>query len=134
LQFESSVAEVPKLNVDGTRLELVVSNLLSNALRYSPPGGKVKFNLTVEGKNLHISVSDTGPGLSPEQLEKLFQRFARGQGNRESLEGAGLSLYVSKAIISAHGGRIWAQSALGEGTTMHITLPLVPEVAPRNPN
>jgi signal transduction histidine kinase len=134
LQFESSVAEVPKLNVDGTRLELVVSNLLSNALRYTPPGGKVKFSLTMEGKNLHIIVSDTGPGLSPEQLEKLFQRFARGQGNRESLEGAGLSLYVSRAIISAHGGRIWAQSALGEGTTMHITLPLVPEVAPRNPN
>lgn len=130
LQFDASVADVPKLTVDNARLELVAANLLSNALRYSPPGGKVKFNVALEGKNVHITVTDTGPGMSEEQLEKLFHRFARGNTSRESMEGAGLSLYVSKAIVSAHGGRIWAESALGEGTTMHITLPLVPEKAP----
>ncbi len=131
LQFDASIADVPKLTVDNARLELVAANLLSNALRYSPPGGKVKFNVALEGNTVHITVTDTGPGMSDEQLEKLFLRFNRGKVSRESMEGAGLSLYVSKAIVSAHGGRIWAESALGEGTTMHITLPLVPEPIPR---
>ena len=124
--FEVEVENVPKLNVDAGRLELVVANLLSNASRYTPAGGTVKFKVGIEGKHLGITVTDTGPGMSAAQLEKLFTRFTRGKDSREALEGAGLSLYVSRAIVAAHGGRIWAESQPDQGTTMRITLPLVP--------
>jgi signal transduction histidine kinase len=124
--FEVEVENVPKLNVDAGRLELVVANLLSNASRYTPAGGTVKFKVGIEGKHLGITVTDTGPGMSAAQLEKLFTRFTRGTDSREALEGAGLSLYVSRAIIAAHGGRIWAESKPDQGTIMRITLPLVP--------
>ena len=126
IQFDMDVSNVPRLNVDAGRLELVIANLLSNALRYTPPGGKVRYTMKLDGTNLRITVTDTGPGMTEEQLGKLFQRFARGRDSRESLEGAGLSLYVSKAIIAAHGGRIWAESTLGEGTTIQIVMPVVP--------
>jgi signal transduction histidine kinase len=124
--FEVEVENVPKLNVDAGRLELVVANLLSNASRYTPSGGTVKFKVGIEGKHLGITVTDSGPGMSTAQLGKLFQRFTRGKDSREALEGAGLSLYVSRAIIAAHGGRIWAESQPEAGTIMRITLPLVP--------
>lgn len=124
--LDAPLQPLPLLNVDAPRLEQVLANLLSNALRYSPFGANVRVECAVEpgGAGWRFDVVDGGPGMDPERLAGLFRRFTRGQGSHEALEGAGLALYVSRAIIVAHGGRIWARSAPGEGTTMHVSLPI----------
>jgi signal transduction histidine kinase len=129
--FEVELEPAPRLVVDAARLELVLANLLSNALRYTPPGGSVTVRGGLEDGQLRFSVADTGPGMSRAELANLFRRFSRGAASRESLEGAGLSLYVSRAIVVAHGGRIWAESEPGAGTTMRVSLPAVLSPAER---
>ncbi len=124
--FLRDVVKIPRVFVDSSRLELVLWNLLSNAMRYTASGGEVEVQGRIESGELRLTVRDTGAGMSKQQLSNLFSRFSRGNDSREALEGAGLSLYVSKAIVAAHGGRIWATSTLGEGSVFHLALPLAP--------
>jgi two-component system OmpR family sensor kinase/two-component system sensor histidine kinase BaeS len=124
-------ATLPDLVADPQRVSQVLANLLSNALRHTPPGGRVTLSTWVDsspdGRFLGMAVSDTGRGVSPEELPFIFERFwkadrARSRGGGGS--GAGLGLAIARRIVEAHGGRIWAESAPDQGTTVAFTLPL----------
>jgi histidine kinase len=107
-------------------LRQVLENLLANALRYTPPGGSIRIDVTCDGQAVFFTVADTGSGIPPEHLPHLFERFYRAdQGGR--VGGAGLGLAICKGLVEAHGGRIWAESREGEGTAIRFTLPLEPD-------
>ncbi|MBL7164652.1 MAG: hypothetical protein ISS57_18850 [Anaerolineales bacterium] len=109
------------INADPARLVQVLDNLLNNAAKYAP-GSVVTLSLDWEAERAHIMVRDTGPGIPEEHLEDIFKRFYRLPEHRDNASGTGLGLYICHQIIRAHGGNIFAESALGEGTAVHITL------------
>lgn len=120
LQLEPGV---PDLCVDQDRMAQVLSNLIDNALRYTPPGGEIKLGARVQGDVTLLTVQDTGAGIPPEHLPHVFDRFYRGDSARTRDGGeSGLGLAIDKAIVEAHGGTISADSALGAGTTFTIAL------------
>jgi signal transduction histidine kinase len=113
--------------VDITRIEQVLRNLLSNAIKFSPDGGHIRIGGKRQHQQLLIWVRDEGIGIPTIDLERIFERFYRVQSESTyGVRGAGLGLSVSKAIIEAHGGRIWAESS-GRGTTIYFNLPIVTE-------
>jgi signal transduction histidine kinase len=120
----SAEATLPPCDVafDAARILQVLTNLLSNALKFTPANGTVVVGVERLGDDLGFSVRDTGVGVPPEQLETVFQRFV--QLTRNDRRGVGLGLYISKAIVEGHGGRIWAENAVGGGTTFRFTLPI----------
>ncbi len=113
--------ELPKVWVDTARISHVFSNLLSNALRYTPAGGKVRVQAKAEEETVVFSVSDTGSGIPSEYLQRIFEQFFRvpNQGNES---GAGLGLAIVKEIVEAHGGTVHVDSRLGLGSTFRFTL------------
>jgi len=112
-----------RVKADPMRLGQVFDNLLSNASKYAPES-RVEVRLHEEGDQAHITVSDDGPGIDNEHLEKIFQRFYRVPDTQLKERGSGLGLYICREIVQAHEGRIYAESEPGEGTTFHIYLPL----------
>lgn len=117
----------PAVMADALRIDQVLSNLLDNAVKYSPQGGLIVVSGRVDGDEVVISVADQGIGIAPEHLNKLFERYFRASTNgRSHVAGTGLGLPISDAIIRAHGGRIWADSTVGQGTVFSFTLPLAP--------
>lgn len=110
---------------DRARLAQVVDNLVANAIRYTPEGGRVRIRLAALGSDVRIDVTDTGRGLTGEQLEHVFERFYRADPSRSrEAGGSGLGLAIAKALIEAMGGRIWATSpGQGQGATFGIDLP-----------
>jgi len=115
--------QLPEMEVDGERMRQVVINLLSNAIKYSDPGSSVTVKIEKREKELLFQISDHGIGISQETLLHLFERFYRAEDKLNRC-GTGLGLYIAKQIIEAHGGQIWAESKLGEGSTFSFTLPL----------
>lgn len=113
--------EVPNVFADPVRVSHVFSNLLSNALRHSASGNTVTLSAELDGDWVSFSVQDQGPGISPEHLPHIFERFFRGAGVERG-EGAGLGLAIAKEIVEGHGGRIWVESTPGEGSTFYFTL------------
>lgn len=111
-----------QVNVDPTRMAQVFENLLSNATKYAP-GSKVSISLTAEGGIAHIRVKDNGPGIPPDHIKSIFNRFYRVPNPNSSVRGTGLGLFICRRIVNAHGGEIWAESEAGKGTAFHITLP-----------
>jgi signal transduction histidine kinase len=107
---------------DPTQLWRVFENLITNALKYNPPGVNVTLNATVEGEYLRCTVQDSGVGISPDLKDRLFDLYSRGSHNRRS-PGLGLGLYLCRQIVHAHQGEIGVNSHLGEGTTFWFTLP-----------
>jgi signal transduction histidine kinase len=109
---------------DQRRIEEVVQNLITNAVKYSPVGGRVEVRLTANENSATVTVTDPGVGIAPEDAAHVFERFYRGHADRR-LEGSGLGLYICRAIVSAHGGQIWAESnGIGQGSTFAFSLPL----------
>jgi signal transduction histidine kinase len=110
---------------DPERLERVVRNLLSNAVKYSPAGTPIDVAIRVSGEMVEFSVRDYGIGVAADELPRLFERYRRTRGALDrGIEGVGLGLYLTRGIVQAHGGRIWADSAgPGAGTTFHVVLP-----------
>jgi PAS domain S-box-containing protein len=112
---------------DRGRLEEVVSNLLSNALKYSPDGGEVTVRVEQCDGTARVAVHDHGVGIPPSQLPQVFDRFYRIRETASTASGLGLGLSICKSLIEAHGGRIWAESdGAGHGSSFHFTLPLAP--------
>jgi signal transduction histidine kinase len=120
---------LPRARFDYERILQVLANLVGNALKFTPPGGRIELRAESDGGNVRLSVSDTGSGIPEAQLEAVFERFRQvTQGDRR---GHGLGLHISRCLIEAHGGRIWVESRLGKGSTFHFTLPaVVPAGAP----
>jgi len=114
--------DLPAVQVDAARLEQVVGILLDNALRHTPPGGQVVVNLRPMNAELRMSVRDSGEGIPAEALPHVFERFYRAKMDTLRPGGSGLGLAIAQAIVTAHGGRIWAESQAGEGTTLTVAL------------
>ena len=117
-------ADLPLVLGDRHRVQQVLLNLLANAIRHTPPGGEIRLAAQVEETMARLSVCDSGPGLSREDEARLFDRFYRGAEARASGSGAGLGLSVAKAIVEAHGGRIWAENRSSGGACFHCAFPL----------
>jgi sigma-B regulation protein RsbU (phosphoserine phosphatase) len=122
IELTSSVEpDLPRVMADEARLLQVVANLLTNALKFTPAGGKIVLGAEKDEGGVRFFVRDTGPGIPPENLSRLFDRFwTTKQGNPF---GAGLGLAIAKGIVEAHGGRIWAESTPGEGSVFAFTIP-----------
>lgn len=105
-------------------LDRLVSNLLENAVKYTPHKGKVGLQVGRSGKVVHIAVSDTGIGISPESLPRIFEEFYRAKNAKEAGDGTGLGLSLVKHIVDRYRGEIDVQSRPGEGSTFQVTLPM----------
>ena len=114
------------VTVDPGRVHQVVSNLVGNAIKFTPRGGEIVLHASLGEQGVRVSVRDTGIGIPASSLPHLFDRFWRG---REDRRGSGLGLTIAKGIVEAHGGRIWVESATGEGTTVTFELPASDETA-----
>ena len=124
IDFEIALAPALVLG-DAGRLNQIVSNLLENALRYTPSGGRVSLRVREEAGSSVLEVADTGIGIAPEDLRHIFARFWRGEKSRSrETGGAGIGLAIVTELVHAHDGRIDVDSKLGEGSTFRVTLPL----------
>jgi signal transduction histidine kinase len=115
--------DLPILDLDAARIRQVLSNLIANALRYTPPGGKIALRCSIEGEGtgrVLVSVSDTGAGIPPDDLPHIFDRFYKSPDSR----GTGLGLTIARNLVLAHGGEISASSEIGKGTMIRLTLPI----------
>jgi PAS domain S-box-containing protein len=131
VEFKSDLdPRLPIVAGDRDRLIQVVSNVVNNAVKYSPEGGTVTLSSRVEGRFALISVTDTGIGIPQDEIAHVFERFRRVRsGAAQSIPGTGLGLTIVKQIVEMHGGRIWVESAVGHGSSFHFTIPLAPESA-----
>jgi two-component system phosphate regulon sensor histidine kinase PhoR len=108
---------------DDSRIEQVLVNLIHNAIKFTPPGGRIVVSAKTQGDRLVVSVTDTGVGISEEDLPRVFERFYKADKARAG-GGTGLGLAIAKHVVEAHGGRIWAESVEGTGSTFIFTIPL----------
>jgi signal transduction histidine kinase len=115
--------DLPPVPADVARLTRVVQNLAGNALKYSVAGSPIVVEARRAEDEVVVSFADRGAGISPEDVARIFERFYRG-GQRGKVEGLGLGLYISRLIVAAHGGRIWCESTVGEGSTFRFALPM----------
>jgi signal transduction histidine kinase len=116
-------SDLPEGELDPSRLEQVIINLLSNASKYGKGGGKIYLKASPEESSLRVDVSDEGKGLSPEDLKNLFKPYHRIERDRKT-PGLGLGLTICKQIVEAHGGKIWVTSEPGKGSTFSFSVPL----------
>jgi signal transduction histidine kinase len=117
--------DLPKISVDEDRMMQVLDNLVSNALRYTPSGGRITLAAQKRDQEVEITIQDNGSGIPPAELPQIFDRFHRSDKSRHSENGeSGLGLAIVKALVESHHGRVWADSTPGKGTTIHIALPI----------
>ncbi len=127
LRLETRIAsDLPRASVDEGRIEQVLVNLIHNAIKFTPPGGRIDITAKVDGDMLVVSVSDTGVGISTDDLPRVFERFYKADRARAG-GGTGLGLAIAKHVVEAHGGRIWVESVEGRGATFSFSI-LLPGV------
>lgn len=126
LLLSKPCAGAPIVLGDATRIAQACDNLLSNAIKFTPRGGTVTVSTSVDGSEVTVSVRDTGMGIPPDEIAMLSTRFFRAStATRSAVQGVGLGLSITKAIVNAHGGSLGAESQVGEGTTFSFTIPLL---------
>ena len=113
--------DIPRINADEDKVTQVFVNLLSNAMKYTPESGQISIKTLNLEKEIMVEVTDTGEGVAPDNLDKIFDKFTR--VTAEKKEGTGLGLPIAKDIVSLHKGRIWVKSELGRGSQFYFTLP-----------
>ena len=116
-----TAGELVAAQFDHDRMLQVLANLITNAIKFTPKGGAIRIRCEHAREGLRFCVSDTGPGVPADMLESVFERFW--QVGKDDRRGLGLGLYISKCIVEAHGGRIWAESEVGKGSRFYFTLP-----------
>jgi signal transduction histidine kinase len=125
IELELEAPEELPAVVDPQRMAQVVDNLVSNALKYTPAGGRVRVGLGVDGSRVELVVSDTGIGIEATDRSRLFTRFFRARhAEEQSIQGVGLGLSITRSIVECHGGRIEVQSEVGRGSTFRVRIPL----------
>jgi signal transduction histidine kinase len=113
--------DLPAVCVDRGRIQQVLSNLIGNAIKFTPEGGQIMLHVRAEAESVRFGVADTGAGIPPEQMQRLFGRFW--QAKASDRRGLGLGLTIAKSIVEAHGGHIGVESRPGEGTEFWFTVP-----------
>jgi signal transduction histidine kinase len=116
---KSAPHDIGSLWADKEKLKEIITGILNNALKYTPPGGKIGFKLTADDSDMHFEISDTGPGIPKEALEKLFDEHASEKDQAEGL----VNLALTRKIIELHRGRIWVESEPGKGSKFNFILP-----------
>ncbi len=129
ISFEQPILDLPKVVADPEKIKEVMSNFISNAIKYSQQG-TIKIYLDKTQKEVSFHVKDQGEGIAPKDLTKLFQRFTRLKSTSKE-GGTGLGLYISRLIIEAHYGKIWAESGIGEGSVFSFSLPIPKRLPPQ---
>jgi signal transduction histidine kinase len=119
---EEIPADLPKVLADPPRVQQVLSNLVGNAIKFTPRGGRIMLRVRPDAAEVSVAVIDTGPGISADQLPHIFGRFW--QASRSDKRGIGLGLAIARGIVEAHRGRIWVESRVGEGSAFYFTLPV----------
>ncbi|MBV9713342.1 MAG: hypothetical protein JO011_20765 [Ktedonobacteraceae bacterium] len=115
---------MPPIKGDRDKLTQVITNLVNNAIKYSPEGGTILVGSRRESNAVHLFVQDHGIGIPPEKLEQIFERYARVEsGATRYIGGTGLGLPIVRQIVEMHHGTVWAESIMGEGSTFHVVLP-----------
>jgi signal transduction histidine kinase/ActR/RegA family two-component response regulator len=120
--------DVGPVHADELRIKQVIVNLLTNAVKFTPDGGRVEVRARTEGSEVLVTVADTGTGVAAEDRERIFESFQQGGRRASTTEGTGLGLTLSKRIVELHGGRIWVDSELGVGSTFGFAIPTGPPV------
>jgi signal transduction histidine kinase len=121
ITIEKDLTEAPPVNADRDRIFYVLSNIIGNAIKFTPERGTITLRTESRRGELVIIIDDSGPGIPSDELPHMFDRYRRG---RASHDGTGLGLYIAKGIVLAHGGSIWAGTAAGGGSRFCVTLPL----------
>jgi signal transduction histidine kinase len=112
-----------RVSCDPARVEQVLNNLVSNAIKYSPRGGQIAVAVKPREDVVLLSVADEGVGIPADEIEHIFEPFRRTGTSKESVPGVGLGLFVARRIVESHGGRITVESTVGRGSTFHVQLP-----------
>ncbi|MHB9143987.1 MAG: sensor histidine kinase [Symbiobacteriia bacterium] len=124
---ENWPSDLPEVWADRDRLKQVFLNIITNALNHTPAGGRVTVSLASQGDRVEVGIRDTGHGIPPEDLPRVFERFYRTDKARSrEAGGTGLGLSIAREIVHAHGGEIHLTSELGKGTEVRFTLPVAP--------
>ena len=122
---------VPMVNGDREHLDQVLLNLISNAMKFSGEGTKIRVKLRQKGADLVVSIKDNGPGITEEEQMRIFTPYYRLEADRQRFPGLGLGLTVSKHLVEQHGGKIWVESELEKGSTFFFSLPVAEQEAAR---
>ena len=117
---------LPPLELDYLMIDQVLTNLIENALRYTPAGSPIEIVAETLEAEVRLSVADRGPGIPVNDLERIFDKFYRVRGRVRAMSGTGIGLSVCRGLMEAHGGRIWAENRQGGGTSICLALPLHP--------
>jgi signal transduction histidine kinase len=126
IKLEIAVAEDDAV-VDADELAIAVRNLVGNALKYGGSGGSIRVQAAVRGDQAVFEVADQGPGIAPDELPRVFDRYFRSTRSRQAgIEGSGLGLFIVKRIVELHGGHVEAESRVGAGSTFRIEIPATP--------
>ncbi len=121
--FEFDLPSEPvELDIDEGKVLQVLDNVLSNAAKFSPDGGRISVKCRKLGPEFRVSIEDQGIGMSPEQLERVFDKFFRVDASNSAAGGLGLGMTIAKTIVEAHGGQMMVESCLGQGTNVTFTL------------
>jgi two-component system sensor histidine kinase BaeS len=124
VRLELDIASpLPTIEVDPGRMTQVLTNILDNALRHTPEGGRIVLSVREADGQVELAIQDSGPGLKAEDLERIFDRFYRTDASRQRDGGSGLGLAIAKSIVQAHGGSISAESEAGKGLKVIVRLP-----------
>jgi two-component system phosphate regulon sensor histidine kinase PhoR len=121
------VPNLPKVLADEDRIEQVLVNIIHNAIKFTPSGGKIVISTKRDNNNIMVSVTDTGIGIPADDLPRIFERFYKADKSRSG-GGTGLGLAIARRIVEAHGGKIWAESVQGKGATFTFTLPVAQKI------
>jgi signal transduction histidine kinase len=126
ISFEvQSPTSAPPCWLDPFRMDQVLDNLISNALRHTPEGGRIRLSAQIHDAEVHLVISDTGPGIPKDALPLIFERFYRAETARQTQEGStGIGLAIVRSFVEAQGGRVSVASELAQGTTFTVVLPL----------
>jgi two-component system phosphate regulon sensor histidine kinase PhoR len=117
-------SNLPKIQIDGSLIEQVLINLIHNAIKFTAPGGLISISAKKQGDAVCFAIHDTGAGIEPELLGRIFERFYKTDKARAT-SGTGLGLSIARHTVEAHGGKIWVESKLGEGSTFYFLLPII---------
>ena len=128
MEFSKPRDNLSRVMVDVEKMRVVVQNLLENAIKYTPSGGKIKVSLKDNKTEIEFKIEDSGVGIPEDQQGRVFAKFFRGANViRMETEGSGLGIFISKNIVEAHGGKMWFESEEGKGATFYFTIPVKKE-------